>query len=264
MKKDSTLYTIVVAVTLCLVCSIIVSFAAVKLKPLQVANKDEDRKRNILLVAKLIPTEEEREEMEEAGKEVPEINVEDAFKQVEVAIVNLETGEYAENFDVDTYDQRKAAKDPDMSIKLSRDQDVANIKRRAKYGSVYLVKDDNGAVKTIVLPVHGYGLWSTLYGFLALEGDANTVVGLSFYSHAETPGLGGEVDNPNWKAKWPGKKVLNGQKVALSVTKNASGDHQIDALSGATLTSQGVSNLVQFWLGKDAFGPYLNRVRSGR
>lgn len=132
------------------------------------------------------------------------------------------------------------------------------------------MKDAQGQLQKIILPVHGYGLWSTLYGFLALKGDANTVIGLGFYEHAETPGLGGEVDNPQWKAKWSGKQVFDAQgKIAIRVTKAAApeGDpkaiHDVDALSGATLTSNGVNNLVHFWLGDDGFGPYLQKVRNG-
>src|SRR5690606_17188592 len=112
---------------------------------------------------------------------------------------------------------------------------------------VYLVNDAQGQLERIILPVHGYGLWSTLYGFMALESDLNTVVGLGFAEHGETPGLGGEVDNPSWKAKWPGKKVYKDGEVELGLIKgtvdpsSANADWQVDGLSGATLTSNEVS-----------------------
>ena len=119
----------------------------------------------------------------------------------------------------------------------------------------------------MVLPIHGYGLWSTLYGFIALEGDLETIVGLGFYSHGETPGLGGEVDNPSWKAQWVGKKLYDSQgELAIQVVKGkaAPGDvNSVDGLSGATLTSRGVSNLVNFWLGDDAFGTFLSTAKAG-
>src|SRR5690606_8511703 len=124
-------------------------------------------------------------------------------------IVDLDTGEYVEPEIVGrkealAYDQRKAAKDPKLSSALPGDIDIASIKRRVKYAKVYLVQNE-GELEKIILPVSGYGLWSTLHGFIALEKDANTIVGLGFYEHAETPGLGGEVDNPRWKAVWQGK-----------------------------------------------------------
>ena len=254
MNKDSASYTILVATALCLVCSIIVSAAAVGLRPLQEANKIEDRKRNILSVVGLLKEGE---------------SVDEAFKQVDVVLVDLESGQYNTDLDPATYDQRSAADDSSMGIQLTSDQDIASIGSRANVATVYLVRNDDGSVRYIILPVHGYGLWSTLYGFLALEGDANTVVGLSFYEHAETPGLGGEVDNPNWKANWPGKVAFDANgEAALEVYKgtidpaNPQSKHQVDTLSGATLTARGVTNLIQFWLGQDGFGTYLKRIQA--
>jgi Na+-transporting NADH:ubiquinone oxidoreductase subunit C len=255
LPNDSKVKTIGVALALCLVCSIAVSTAAVALKPVQEANKLLDKKRNILQIA---------------GLEQPGKSVEEAFKQVQAKVVDLQTGEYVEGINPDTFDARAASVDPKQNVVLTKEQDIASIKRRAKYATVYLVKDVQGKLQKLILPVHGYGLWSTLYGFLALQADANTVVGLGFYEQAETPGLGGEVDNPTWKAKWPGKQVFdtNG-KVAIRVMKGAAPDgdpkalHEVDALSGATLTSRGVDNLIHFWLGENGFGPYLQKVRHG-
>ncbi len=154
---------------------------------------------------------------------------------------------------------------------LPGDRDIASIKRREKYAKVYLV-EHNGVVETIILPVHGYGLWSTLYGFVALNKDANTVAGFGFYEHGETPGLGGEVDNPKWKGQWPGKKIYDlgeSQTPKISLVKGSvdvskpGAEYKIDGLSGATLTSRGVTNLLHFWLGDNGFQKYLNRVREG-
>lgn len=133
---------------------------------------------------------------------------------------------------------------------------------------MYLV-ENSGAIEKIILPVRGYGLWSTLYGFVALESDANTVVGLGFYEHGETPGLGGEVDNPRWKAFWPGKQVYRDGEVEIALAKGAvdpastDAPWRVDGLSGATLTSRGVTNLVQFWLGEDGFQPFLANLKAG-
>ena len=255
LPNDSKVKTFSVALILCLVCSIAVSTAAVALKPVQDANKLLDKRSNILQIAGLMQ---------------PNQSVDVLFKQVEAKVVDLQTGEYVTDIDPNTFDARAAAVDPKQNVVLSKAQDIASIKRRAKYATVYLVKDAQGQLQKIILPVHGYGLWSTLYGFLALKGDANTVIGLGFYEHAETPGLGGEVDNPQWKAKWSGKQVFDAQgKIAIRVTKAAASEgdpkaiHDVDALSGATLTSNGVNNLVHFWLGDDGFGPYLQKVRNG-
>nr|WP_067294836.1 Na(+)-translocating NADH-quinone reductase subunit C [Marinobacterium profundum] len=253
--NDSIKKTITVTVLLCVVCSVVVSAAAVLLKPQQVSNKELDRKSNILSAAGI----------SEPGKSVDEL-----FAQITTKIVDLETGKFTDAVNVATYDAIKAAKDPARSIKLDRQDDIASIKRQARYMPVYLVQDGD-QIERIILPVHGYGLWSTLYGFLALEGDLNTVVGLGFYSHAETPGLGGEVDNPAWKALWPGKQVYaeGSMEPLLHLIKgnvnpsSADAAHQIDGLSGATLTSNGVSNLVKFWLGENGYAPFLANLRAG-
>lgn len=253
-SNDKTSKILLVALSLCLVCSVIVSTAAVLLKPAQEANKSLDKKRNIL---------------QAAGMLEPDVSIEEQFASVDTRVVDLRTGKFADDVDPERYDQRKAAKDPAQSLKLDSDQDVAKISRRENYAVIYLVEGDGGELDKIILPVHGYGLWSTLYGFVALEADANTVAGLGFYEHGETPGLGGEVDNPRWKALWPGKQVYKEGTVKIGLVKGsvdpagANADWEIDGLSGATLTARGVTNLVQFWLGEDGFEPFLENLRTG-
>ena len=254
-NNDSIKKTIIVTVLLCIVCSVIVSAAAVLLRPAQVANKSLDFKRNILSAAGLL----------EAGK-----NVDTVFNErVVTRVVDLKTGKFTDAVDPASYDQRRASKDPSLSTNLSADEDIAKISRREDYSVVYLIQDENEQLQKIILPVKGYGLWSTLYGFLALEADANTVVGLVFYEHAETPGLGGEVDNPVWKAKWVGKEVYDEGDVAISIIKgsvdpsSSNAVHQVDGLSGATLTSRGVHNLLHFWLGDNGYKPFLTNLKNG-
>ncbi|MAD00251.1 MULTISPECIES: Na(+)-translocating NADH-quinone reductase subunit C [Pseudomonadaceae] len=254
-KKESVARTLTVALLVCLVCSVVVSAAAVALKPVQTTNRLQDKQRNILQIAGLY--DESR-------------SIEEQFSQITPRLVDLRTGEFSDAQDPLTFDQQKASKDPDMSQQLTGEQDIASIRRRADYSTVYVVENTDGSIKTLILPIHGYGLWSTLYGFMALESDLQTVVGLGFYQHAETPGLGGEVDNPNWKAQWQGKVVYDESgDVDISVVKGSvdpnspKAEHQVDGLAGATLTSRGVESLVRFWLGEDGFGPFLDHLRAG-
>lgn len=253
-KNETLSRVLTVALGLCIVCSVVVSTAAVALKPQQAANKARDLKRNILMAG---------------GLYNPELSVEEQFASIEARVVDLDTGMFLDDVDPSTFDQRKAAKHPSSSKALSGDEDLAKILRRENRATVYLVNDESGALDRIILPIHGYGLWSTLYGFVALESDANTIVGLGFYEHGETPGLGGEVDNPNWKAKWPGKLAYKDGEVAISILKGAvnpasvDASWQVDGLSGATLTTKGVHNLVQYWLGDDGFAPLLGNIRGG-
>lgn len=253
-SNDSIKKTLVVAFSLCIVCSVIVSTAAVVLKPAQEVNKTLDRKRNILQAAGMLDES---------------LTIEEQFAQVSTHAVDLRTGKFVDDIDIDEYDQRKAAKDPSASDELDSASDIANIARREHYALVYIVEETSGGIDKIILPIHGAGLWSTLYGFVALEADGNTVAGIGFYEHGETPGLGGEVDNPRWKGQWPGKQVYRDDAVAIGLVKgtvdpaNNNASWQVDGLAGATLTARGVTNLVQFWLGDNGFAPFLENLKSG-
>ena len=132
-----------------------------------------------------------------------------------------------------------------MSTVIPKADDIAVLKRRENIGTIYIWIDEKNAIEKLVLPIRGYGLWGTLYGYLSLDSDLNTVRGIEYYDHKETPGLGREVDNPNWKSDWYGKRIYNEDgSVALYVTKGASStDYEIDGISGATLTTNGVSNI---------------------
>jgi len=232
---------------------------AVSLRPKQEANKVREKKRNILMAAGLMA----------AGGSLGEgESVEELFRKIRPKVVHLATGKYVESIDPQTYDQRRAAKDPGQNISVPSEKDLAVIKRRAKHASVYLVEED-GEVKKIVLPVHGLGLWSTLYGFISLDAkDLSTIKGLVFYEHGETPGLGGEVDNPSWKALWDGKQAFDESgRLRIEVIKGQvnpsrpEAKYQVDGLSGATLTARGVSNMLKYWLGADGFGAYLTQLK---
>ena len=253
MGNDSISKTFGVALALCVVCAVVVSSAAVILRPTQEVNKLLDLKANILASAGLL----------QEG-----VSIETQFEQISTRVVDLQTGEFTDAVDAATYDQRKASKDPALSMALDPKQDPAKIKRRANYATVYMVEGEQG-IEKIILPIKGYGLWSTLYGFLALEADFETVAGIGFYEHTETPGLGGEVDNPRWKASWVGKQAYNQGELATTVLKGkadmsrAGSESQIDGLAGATLTTRGVDNLVRYWLGDEGFRPLINSLKSG-
>ena len=128
---------------------------------------------------------------------------------------------------------------------------------------VYLVMD-GGEIEQVILPVEGAGLWATMYGFLAVESDGQTARGLRFYDHGETPGLGDQVDKPAWREQWQGKKLFGPDgKPKITIVKGYApddSDFEIDGLAGATLTARGVSSLVQYWIGENGYGPYLQQL----
>ncbi len=275
MQRDSILNTFLVAVSVCLVCSFLVSSAAVGLRPLQQKNAEKDRKQNILQAAGFTP-----QQIEDAG------GVFKAFEaRVEPIIIDLASGEregveaiiQADPDDgietkedaIDEYDQISAANKKKTGLYREFDdksEDIAGISRVEKFSHVYLIKDENGNLNKYVFPIRGKGLWSILKGFIALESDFETIAGLTYYEHGETPGLGGEVDNTKWKQQWKGKSVYDDSgNVEIEVIKGtAEPDDQyaIDGLSGATITSRGVTNMMQFWLGPDGFKPFIEKQKS--
>ena len=261
-NKDSLANTLLVALGVCLACSILVSLSAVALRPQQKANKELDQKQNVLRAAGMLAP---GAVVDDQGRDVTEL-----FDSFEVRVVDLTTGDYVEGVDPQSFDPIRAAKDPAASTALTKENDPATLGRRENQSLVYIKRADDGSVDRLVLPVRGYGLWGTLFGYIALEGDLQTAAGLGYYSHKETPGLGGEVDNPNWKALWPGVRLLDGAgepRIALVKSRSPEGSdaaaYEVDALSGATFTTRGVENMIRYWIGEGGFGPYLKKLKAG-
>lgn len=252
MSRDSTSRVLGVALLLCLICSILVSAAAVGLSSRQERNKAEEKKKNILQAAGLF----------QVG-----VPVEEQFSKIQPRIVDLQTGAFKPEIDAVSFDSRLAARDPQTRYPIPAALDLARIKSRSRLVDVYLVIVD-GQFQRLILPVYGKGLWSTMYGFIALENDLSTVGGFAFYEHGETPGLGGEIDNPAWKKQWRGKKVYDADgNTRIEVLKgqvdksSPQAVYQVDGLAGATLTSRGVSNLLQYWMGDDGYQSFLERLK---
>lgn len=276
MRRDSVKQTFLVAVLLCLVCSLLVSASAVGLRSFQQENKRLNKQRNILIAAGLYDPETI------SDSDIKNIFDEDAKTDLQVTtkILDLETSDYlteeqaqevlgVEN--ISDYDQAQAANVPALSYRVAASDDIASIKRRERYSYVYEVRK-NGELKQYVLPIRGYGLWSTLWGYIAIDGPSIakgpgqiTIDGLKYYQQQETPGLGGEVDNPRWLTQWDGKHVYDSNwNVKVEVTKGAvNEEYEVDAISGATITSNGVTYMMEYWFGENGFRPFLKKLAEG-
>ena len=250
--KERPGYVLSIAALVCVVCALLVSSAVVLLRPVQDRNALLARQRNILEVAGIY----------QAGQPV------DAqFGRIEARLVDLATGNYVEGGDAVRFDIARTARDPKASDAVAADADVARIHRRPRQMPVFLVRGDAG-LETVILPIHGYGLWSTMYAYVALDGRGERVKGITFYSHAETPGLGAEIENPRWRESWVGKRLTGDDgKVRFDIAKAQpapdAAEFHVDAIAGATLTANGVENMVHFWLGEQGYGPFLARLRDG-
>jgi Na+-transporting NADH:ubiquinone oxidoreductase subunit C len=255
MRQFSVRYNLLFSAAVCGVAAVFVSSLAVALAERQEVNELLFKQANVLEAAGLV----------KPGEEIGKEEIEKRFAAVEPVVIDLSTGEELPELDAADFDQQRVKKDPASSREAPPNR--AGIFRLPEQAQVFKVKGDGGELEKIILPVEGYGLWSTLYGFLALSADTRTIEGLTYYQHGETPGLGGEVDNPRWKALWPGRKAFDEDwNPEIEVIKGAAGSpaeapYKVDGLSGATITSRGVTNMLQFWLGPDGFGPYLEKIR---
>lgn len=254
--RESPARSLLVAVAVCSVCSLVVSTAAVLLRPLQLAHLERERKGHILAILNDLPG-------------IFELVEEVDLRFLEERVVELESGRFDDAIDPQAFDARAAAMDPTQSVEIPSDLDLADLGQRARHATVYCVRQ-NGEIRLLILPVHGTGFVSTLYGYLALDGDTNTILGLAFYEQAETPGLGAQITDPAWLSKWPGKKVRDAAgrlRVAVAAREVAPGDpaaaYEVDGITGATYTGDGVTAMLQYWLGEHGFGPLLQRVREG-
>ena len=250
-NKDSIQNTVIIGLGLCFVCAAIISFIAVGLKQTQKQNVILDQQKKIVAAADL---------------ESFYGSVTKAYDSIEEIVVDLDTGNLTE-IDPKNYDLTKELQDNSKFINLTSSEDIATIKVRENFSKVFLEYRD-GELNTVILPVRGYGLWGILYGYLAISNDLNTIVGLEFYEHKETPGLGAEIDNPAWKALWNGKKLFDEEgNLLIEVIKGkvAANDmestYKVDGLSGATLTSNGVTNLLAFWLGELGYSKFLSSLK---
>lgn len=255
----SVRYILLFSIAVCGVCAIFVSSLAVGLKERQDVNELLFKQRNVLEAAGLVAS----------GDEISTERIGQLFASVEPVLVDLSTGEeVVTGEEAATYDQQKAKKDPALSHEVEKNR--SNIQRVPNRAQVFKLMGANGELEKVILPIEGYGLWGTLYGFLALEADTRTVAGITYYQHKETPGLGGEVDNPRWKGLWPGRKAFDDSgELKLAVVKGnvppaAEAPYRVDGLSGATITSRGVTNMLHFWLGENGFGPYLESLGQGK
>ncbi len=245
------------------VCSVLVSATAVSLNERQGENRSGSTLRTIMTDLGLL----------EEGERIAR-----AKERAEPILVELATGEvlpperYDETLNLEDFDAGYLSSHPDYGMEIPAGRDIARINRMPKYMKVYVIRERGGeAVEKYALPVYGRGLYSTMYGVVALKPDIETIDSITFYDHGETPGLGGEIENSAWKVRWRGKEALDGEgNVLIEVLDGPvdpgrpGAERQVDGLSGATYTTRGVDQLVKFWLGPDGYGPYLGRLRGGR
>ena len=256
MSRDTPLRALITVLVTAVICSFFVSASVVLLRPIQLNNQLLERSGNILALTGLLP----------AGGEIDDEAMLELFRSLDARVVNIDSATLDSEFDPYTFDSRKATADPELSVAVPPSEDRAHLGRRSRFETIYLVWKD-GRLDRVVLPIHGSGMWSMVYGYIALESDFNTIAGVMFYEQNETPGLGDQIAKPHWQAKWIGKKLYETAGEVLfrvaegPVAEGAPGaEYQVDALTGATVTANAVTGIVQYWFGDNGYGPLLDRM----
>jgi len=258
MNNDSPQKALLVVFAVALVCSILVSAASVVLKPIQLRNQLVEKSRNVIALTGLI----------EPGESLTNEEVLDAIEQLDIRVIDIDTGEFAPDIDPAQFDSRAAVNDPEQSIAIPSALDIANLSRRSSYDVIYLVRVD-GQLSRVIFPIVGQGMWSTIRGYIALESDLNTIGAVSFYEQGETAGLGDQIQKPDWQAQWQGRQLFdssNNIRFRIGPGKieanSQAAKHQVDGLSGATVTADAVTRMITYWFGPNGYKPFLDKMNA--
>jgi len=257
MNSESPLKALLVVLVVVLVTSSLVSVSVVVLRPIQASKQLLDRNRDILQLTGFL----------EDGSEVSDAELSRIYETVDARTVDLDAAWFEPQISPHSFDQRRAANDPALSAQVPPEYDIAGLGRRSSYVPVYLVWGEGG-FQRIILPIQGSGMWSTLYGYIALQADLNTIADITFYEQNETPGLGDQVAQPEWLAKWRGRKIYDESgKFRFAVAGrmvepgSSAARYEVDAITGATVTGDAVTRLMRYWFGPYGYGPFLERIR---
>jgi Na+-transporting NADH:ubiquinone oxidoreductase subunit C len=257
MKKDSPQYAILVVMITAVVCSSLVSAAVVMLRPIQLNNQMLDRSRNIMQLTGLLPLEQT----------VKDDQMLELYKSLDQRLIDIDAAGYNVEIDPNSFNIRRAVNDPELSVAIPTAQDLAKLGRRSRFAPVYLVWDED-TLDRLILPVRGNGMWSMLYGYIALEPDLNTISGMTFYEQNETPGLGDAITHPHWLEQWSGRQVYDFDgnprfKVGEGIVPpgSATAGYEVDAITGATVTGKAVTSLMHYWFGPHGYQKFLTALR---
>lgn len=234
--RQSNLYIVLYAAAITIVCGGALAIASQTLKPLQDANIELERKKNILATVM---------ELKE-GDDVVKLYASRVKESVIDFQGNVKVGMKASQ--VIIAEQYK-------------------LKPEERLLPIYEFRNqtDTTKIENAVMPVYGYGLWNNIWGFVALQSDLNTVQGVKFEHAGETPGLGARITSDDIQVRYKGKKVFEGDKImSVQMQKGEGMDysadpHKVDGMSGATLTGKGVNNMLT-----DYFSCYKNYLKKNQ
>lgn len=238
-SNDDRIKIFGIATLVAFACSVLVSITSVTLKPIQEAHRINEQQERLTAMLDKLPA-------------IQKLAQGSGADSLETRFINLETGEFEQIIDANNTDQ---------IITIPPELDIAGLRDRSMYATVYLLQS-KGSLRLIVLPVNGVGYQSEIHAMLALEADLKTIAALTITDQAETPGLGARIEDPAWQAQWTGVKTTDetGTIVVAVARGQASTLYEVDGISGATRTGNGIANMLRYWLGVHGYGPFLTRL----
>lgn len=246
--NESRTKTLVMAFLVAAICGVLVSAATVYLRPIRAANQAAEQQARLEALLAGIPGMGETLAQSDGALSTVVIDLEDGGAADEVTPETLEA----------------ALNEARNWTALSPAEDIADIGRRPDFAQVYLLRDGE-RVSLVLLPMVGAGYGGPIEAILALRGDMQTIAGFTVTRQSETPGLGARIEEPSWQADFAGTQAYGGAgDVRFEVARGPAGNEfEVDGITGATRTSNAVTDMIRFWLGPDGYGPFIAAIRRG-
>ncbi|WP_375687742.1 FMN-binding protein [Pseudooceanicola sp. LIPI14-2-Ac024] len=247
--NDSRGKTIFVAFATAVICAVFVSAATVILRPIQAANRAAETQLRLETLLGSIPG-------------MTELLSENEEATLSTVVIDLDTGRAAQDVTPETLEAALA--DSGNWTAIPAGEDIAGLGSRPNYAQIYMLRDGDD-VELVILPIAGAGSQGPIEAMIAIDGDMQTIAGLTITSHVETPGLGARIDEPAWQAQFAGVPFRDAQgNVEFSVARGpATNEFQVDGITGATRTGNAMTQIVRFWLGPMGYGPLLDAIARG-
>lgn len=247
--NDNRAKTLAVAFLVSATCALLVTAATVMLRPIQAENRAAEQQARLEALIAAVP----------GMSDLIAASGGDALSTV---VIDLDRGAAATDITPETLEA--ALSDQANWTVLPPGDDIAGIGNRPDYAQIYLLRSGEN-VSLAILPVVGSGYNGRIQALLALNGDMRTLAGIAVTEQAETPGLGARIEEPLWQQGFAGKQLFDDTGAArFAVARGpARSDYEVDGITGATHTSNAVTNMVRFWVGPKGYGPLMAAIRRG-
>ena len=239
-----------VAFGVSLVCSLLVSSVHLLLQPRRTANLEQYQKELFSAFVENIP-----------GLSTSMLS--SAIDGMQSKVIDLTTGWYSTDYSTDEVDLQQFSENPTLSIAIPAEADVAGLQRRSNFAPVYILENE-GKPEYVILQLMGYGYQSLIKSWIILGSDLNTVQSLTIYEQNETPGLGSRITSESWQKNFEGKQLHDnsGERMLVVVKAGTATDFEVDGITGATRTGNGISNMIGFWFGELGYRRFLEKLKA--